>query len=118
MAQELQGITLIDLAGMGPSARCVRALADLGLRGPLGPAVGWGLAGLGSASPRIMPSLQWACGQADGPAPNGCLTQPLILRLYHPELNLPPDSQESGGYFVPAARAKSIRRQETTWLSK
>lgn len=32
MAQELQGITLIDLAGMGPSARCVRALADLGAR--------------------------------------------------------------------------------------
>lgn len=32
MAQELQGITLIDLAGMGPSARCVRALSDLGAR--------------------------------------------------------------------------------------
>lgn len=32
MAQQLQGITLIDLAGMGPSARCVRALSDLGAR--------------------------------------------------------------------------------------
>jgi alpha-methylacyl-CoA racemase len=28
----LDGITLIDLAGMGPSARCVRVLADLGAR--------------------------------------------------------------------------------------
>ena len=32
MTTDLQGITLIDLAGMGPSARCVRALSDLGAR--------------------------------------------------------------------------------------
>lgn len=32
MSTDLQGITLIDLAGMGPSARCVRVLADLGAR--------------------------------------------------------------------------------------
>ncbi len=29
---DLRGLTLIDLAGMGPSARCVRLLADLGAR--------------------------------------------------------------------------------------
>lgn len=32
MSTDLQGITLIDLAGMGPSARCVRVLSDLGAR--------------------------------------------------------------------------------------
>ncbi|TAK53913.1 MAG: CoA transferase [Gammaproteobacteria bacterium] len=32
MPRDLDGITLIDLAGLGPSARCVRALADLGAR--------------------------------------------------------------------------------------
>jgi alpha-methylacyl-CoA racemase len=32
MSADLDGITLIDLAGLGPSARCVRVLADLGAR--------------------------------------------------------------------------------------
>ncbi len=32
MTQDLSGITVIDLAGAGPSARCVRLLADLGAR--------------------------------------------------------------------------------------
>lgn len=32
MTTDLNGITLLDLAGLGPSARCVRALADLGAR--------------------------------------------------------------------------------------
>ena len=32
MTKDLAGITVIDLAGAGPSARCVRVLADLGAR--------------------------------------------------------------------------------------
>lgn len=32
MTQDLAGITVLDLAGAGPSARCVRLLADLGAR--------------------------------------------------------------------------------------
>jgi len=32
MTKDLAGVTLIDLGGMGPSARCVRVLADLGAR--------------------------------------------------------------------------------------
>ena len=32
MSTDLNGLTLIDLAGLGPSARCVRALADFGAR--------------------------------------------------------------------------------------